>query len=317
MSRQIENGRFAIDILSDDLRHAGFYGEFDFSSLAAVGALADTEHDPCSIDPTQWLKAMNLHIRGFSASDGGLTCLAGHNYKAGTDVLVVRRVRACAGGTSGCEALDTNKPYLQSRLCAADLVAPPHIGLYDAGTFTFKRRGTTPTTCSVTVAPIRQYLVHIYFISADNGANPAQSVPTLKRAELTGTAGGLAWVVTPLVEGIEQINIDYGIDYKDATGTPCVGDNCDGVPDAYDDDPATFTAADCPTTCTPENNWINVVTARVHVLARNIEPSAGYTDTKTYSLGSLTVNAQNDRYRRHAYTALVRMNNPAGRRDRP
>lgn len=310
MSRQIENGRYAIELLSEDLRHAGFYGELNVTDLPAVGALTDAEHDPCSLDPTHWAKAMNLHVRGFDASNGGLGCLAGHNYKAGTDVIVIRRVRTCGSGDPGCAALDTNKPYVQSVLCAADpVITPPfHLALYDAAVFTLRRRGPTTTTCSVSLAPIRQYLVHIYFISTDNGDATPQPVPTLKRLELTGAGGALSWAVTPLVEGIEQLNIDYGVDCT-AAGVAGYGN-----PDSYASDPATVTGG----TCTSDaNRWMNVMTARIALLARNIEPSPRYTDVKTYQLGSLAVAAPNDSYRRHVYTAVVRMNNPAGRRDRP
>ena len=51
------------------------------------------------------------------------------------------------------------------------------------------------------------------------------AVPTLKRLEFTGSG----WTETPLVEGIEELNIEYGID-----------NNSDGAPDAYTTDPAAF-----------------------------------------------------------------------------
>src|SRR5687767_7260454 len=47
-SEQIENGRFAIELLSSDLRHAGFYGEL--SKLPAAPAT----DDPCTA-PTDGL----------------------------------------------------------------------------------------------------------------------------------------------------------------------------------------------------------------------------------------------------------------------
>ena len=61
----------------------------------------------------------------------------------------------------------------------------------------------------------------------------------------------------------------------------------------------------------------NVVTAKVFILARNIETSPGYQDTKTYQLGTVAVAASNDAYRRHVYSGLVRIANSAGRRDTP
>jgi type IV pilus assembly protein PilW len=57
------------------------------------------------------------------------------------------------------------------------------------------------------------------------------------------------------------------------------------------------------------------MTAHIYVLARNLDPSSGFTDTKSYALGPVTVGAQNDSFRRHAYTQLVRLYNPSQRRE--
>ena len=43
-SEQIENGRFAIEFLSQDIRHAGFYGE-----LTALPAAPGSAPDPCTV----------------------------------------------------------------------------------------------------------------------------------------------------------------------------------------------------------------------------------------------------------------------------
>ena len=167
----------------------------------------------------------------------------------------------------------------------------------DAATI-FKQDGTT-------AAPVRKYMVHVYYISADNGAG--QNVPTLTRLELSGGA----IVQVPLVEGIEEMNVEYGIDTDG-----------DGQPDAYTADPTNFTFAGC-TNCTPGNNWTNVVTANLHVLARSVDPSPGHADTRTYRLGlnaggvPIVFGPKNDRFRRNAYSAMVRIANPAGRRDAP
>lgn len=146
-------------------------------------------------------------------------------------------------------------------------------------------------------------MVRIYFVSTDNGAG--QNIPTLKRMDFTGTG----WTETPLVEGVESLNIDYGID---TTG--------DGAADVYTTDPTAYT---CGGPCTPVSNWTNVVTAHFYILVRNTDTSPGQTDTKTYSLGNdaagnaITLGPFNDGYRRHVYSGLVRIANPAGRRDTP
>jgi type IV pilus assembly protein PilW len=115
--------------------------------------------------------------------------------------------------------------------------------------------------------------------------------------ELTGAGT----VETPLVEGIEYLNVIYGID---ADG--------DGLPETYSADPGT-----------DPNVWTNVMTAQIFVLARNVDVSPGYSDTKTYTMGINAAGAPiilgpfSDGYRRHVYTSVVRITNPAGRRDTP
>ena len=65
------------------------------------------------------------------------------------------------------------------------------------------------------------------------------------------------------------------------------------------------------------------MTTQFHILARNIDASPNYSDGKTYKLGidssgaAITAGPFNDGYRRHVYSGLVRIMNPAGRRDTP
>jgi type IV pilus assembly protein PilW len=130
----------------------------------------------------------------------------------------------------------------------------------------------------------------------------------------------------PLVEGIEQLNIEYGLDCAANTVPPApfVALWPDGMADVYTSDPTNYTdGANCANAV---DNWRNVVTARFYVLARNINTSSSLSDeakAKTYSLGrkpdgtALTFGPFNDGYRRHVYSSLVRIANPAGRRDRP
>jgi len=292
-SRQIENGRYAVELLSDDLRVAGFYGEVNVGALAAPVALPD----PCSTVPAEWAAAMPIHIQGYDSGVGAPACVPA-DIKANTDILVVRRVKTCVAGVAGCEPTIAGKPYLQATLCNTE-TTPYVVGPLGTTAFPLTRKD-----CA-TLAALREYLVNVYFISTNNRAG--QNIPTLMRLELTGST--MAQI--PLVEGIEEMNVEYGID-----------NDGDGQPDAYTSDPTNYTYTGC-TVCTAVNNWSNVVTAQLHVLSRSPEPSPGHIDTKSYSLGpdaagnAITIGPKNDGYRRHVYTAMVRIVNPAGRRDQP
>jgi len=115
----------------------------------------------------------------------------------------------------------------------------------------------------------------------------------------------------PMVEGIEEFQLRYGLD-----------NNCDGQADVYVANPSIYVSPpgtpECPASVT--QNWDNVVTVQFHLLARNLEPSLGFTDTKKYILGKDAADADIERtpggaYRRHVYSGLVRVANPAGRRE--
>lgn len=300
-ARQIENGRYASELLTDDLRLAGFYGELNVGSLTPPAALPA---DPCSITPADWQGWIPIHLQGYDEADFA-SAVAGcefTNRKADTDVLVVRRARACAAGVAGgCEAAVNGKPYVQASLCPTQ-VPPNHFRLGLEGTQAFDMQ---KKDCSgAALANKREYYVHIYFIATDNGLG--DNIPTLKRLELTGDE----WQTVPLVEGIEELQFLYGLDTDD-----------DGSPNLYIADPNNYPAGTCAGTC-PRDNWMRIVTVQFHLLARNLEPSTNYADTKTYVLGVGATGAPIERtpggaLRRHVYSGLVRIANPAARRETP
>jgi type IV pilus assembly protein PilW len=294
-TRQIENGRYASELLTEDLRLAGFYGRFDPSSVAAPGALPA---NPCSLAAADWKAWLPVHIQGYDATSFTSGDCALTNYKTGTDVLVIRRTRTCTADATTCApAVTAGTPYLQVSLCSTQVTNYALDLQPAAGTAPFDMM--TKACDAAVLAPKREYFVHIYYIATENGRG--DNVPTLKRLELVrSSASSATWDVVPLVEGIENLQFLYGVDT-----------NNDGVPDEYVANPTTLA------------RWMNVVTTQFFLLARNIESSPNYTDGKTYTLGkdatgtAITVAAPGDGYRRHVYSGLVRIMNPASRRDVP
>jgi len=305
-TRQIENGRYATELLSNNLMHAGFYAEFDASSLTtAPAALVPA----CSTSAADVRDGLALPIQGYrnaTASTAGLSCLT--DLKDGTDVVVVRRTSTCVAGTAGCDVLTSGAfYYFQASLCnptqGNEELAGAVTEAYrlDTDTANLDRHGRTGITsgslCSTApLADIRRYHTHIYFVANNNVGTDA--VPTLKRAEITGTG----FNIVPLVDGIENLKLTYGIDT-----------NNDGAPEAYSATPETYNA--CAAAACAVSNWRNVTAAKVYVLARNTEPSPGYSDSKTYTLDSATtITPPGDRYRRHVFNTTVKLVNVAGLR---
>jgi type IV pilus assembly protein PilW len=289
-NQQLENGRYAIEVLTEDLRLAGYYGELDGSRLTPPTTIPD----PCATLATDLTTALPIAVQGYDNSTS-LSCL--DDVKSETDVIVVRRASTCVIGETGCDAQAAGAPYIQVTRCSSQSGTPFELNT-DTSALSRKK-----IDC-VTAADLRRYYVHIYFVA--NNDNPGDGRPTLKRAELS--AGG--WTIVPLVEGIENLQFEYGLDT-----------DCDGNPDVYNAAPESYVATYSPSCSIPTSPvWVNTTSVKLNVLARNTEATNGYTDTKTYVLGNNadnTVNTygpRNDSYKRHAYQAIVRLNNVIGRR---
>ncbi len=317
-SQQIENGRFAIDTLTQNLHHAGYYGHL--YTMPAAPALPD----PCNVDASDAAKrgvlfsALAFPVQGYRAPDmvtiadvTATTCdsslLTSANLQPGSDVLVIRRAntKALAVGDTAV----TNDVYIQS----IGIEGEVQIGggaAYVAGTKADGGASTLFLKNGTTAAPIRKYMVHVYFVapcSVGSGTNAVctstdDTIPTLKRLELVSEGGATKMKIVPLVEGIEYMKIEYGIDTLPAAVNPTTQLTGDATVDSY--------------TATP-GDWTSVIAAKVFLLARNTEATGFHTDTKSYTLGTAAVAAKNDRYKRHVYSAAVRLVNPAGRREIP
>ena len=294
-SQQIENGRYAMQVLSDELRLAGYLAEFNI--LQAGLPTPGTKPDPCASDIVSLSAALPLHIQGYD-NTATLTCIS--DRKANTDVLVVRRVSTCVSGAAGCTDV-AGAAYFQASLCNSSTELDSANATDQFRLDTVAANLDRHKKDCVTLASTRRYITNIYFVA--NNDLPGDGVPTLKRAELG--AGG--FTVVSLANGIDNLQLEYGIDTDG-----------DGIPDALNANPDTYGAcvgAACVT------NWQNVMLVNLNLLSRNNLPSPAYTDTKTYSLGldaggsANTVGPFNDPYRRHVFQAQVRLNNPAGRRE--
>lgn len=279
-SRKIENGRYALQILSDEISHAGYYGALANSPV--VPTSVTSLPNPCSSTLSDVQASLGFPVQGYAgAATSGLSCLT--NYKPNTAVLVVRRASTSIGFVSG-------QFNIQVSGCAGD--AAPYVVAAVSSALTL-HKNTSPGCIPITGAPtadITPYLTRIFFVSScsllSSGGVCSDTIPTLKRVDVN--PGGAS--TTALVEGIENIQFEYGVD---STG--------DGVPDAYEATPSFV-------------QWPDVMTVREFILARNIDQTAGHADTKTYVLGPVSV-TPGGAFKRHAYSELVRINNSAGRRE--
>ncbi len=300
-SRQIENGRYAVQLLHDDIQLAGFYGEYSPASGVVM-----TTPDPCLTsgnlgwDSTLATRSVPVPIIGYAGAGADPTpsaCL--DNYQPNTAVLVVRRVSADSIAAASAVAGTT---FLQVSRCSTQDVATPFV--LGTGGFTMRLSDCDDAPPGNTLANLWPYIVRIYYISSCSECG-SDNIPTLKMVEFIGGAR----TIVPLVEGIENMQFEYGIDtvggLRVNTNNICVaGVGGDGAPDAYTSTPAA-------------GDWENVMAVRVHLLARNNDITPGHTDDKSYYLGEAASSVSpGGSYKRHVYSQLIRATNPSGRREK-
>lgn len=336
-SQQIESGRYAFDVLRDDLEHAGYFG-----ARTALPTVPGSEPDPCDVSIAALASAISLPIQAYdSPATSPLSCLDDADHVPGTDILVIRRADPLITTTP-----TLNQIYIQASASGIEVQAgnPSGFVLPALNTDnTVQSVGTKATggqapivkkmmnvaaaspvvTIARVAADIRKLHVHVYFVApcsrlasgqskCTSGADGGTPIPTLKRLELDLTSGGAAaMVVRPIAEGIENLQVEYGFDTSPTAINPATGFRGDGVIDTYKKN---LTGVGGGTFA----EWPNAMSARMFVLARNPTATGGFNDSKTYAMGlEGTYTPTQKSYRRHLFEGEVRLINLSSRREIP
>jgi type IV pilus assembly protein PilW len=285
-SVQIENGRYAAELLREELQLAGFFGEVD------LAAATYTTPNPCSTAPASPTDfgahplTLPTAVRGYGAAEA-LGCL--NSRRTGTDALAVRRLDvesvAPADLPSGVFAL-------QHSFCDIDPVTGRMVfGTQNLAKDAFKLRDRGCTVRN----RVRPYLPRIYYVAnCSNCGTGGDAIPTLKRVDLVG--GQL--VETALVEGVDTLRIEYGFDTDE-----------NGTPDLFLVQAQASGAA---------SRWENVVALRLHYVVRSTDKALGESlaGAQTFNLGGAgDLSFTADGYVRRAYSTTVRLINVSGTRE--
>ena len=336
----IENGRYALDLIFQDLRLAGYYG-FYYSASTAPSALPD----PCATSAASLEAALNVPVQGYAAANISTiadishtnTCetalLTNANLKPGSDILVIRRLDTAV--LQGAAPV-ANEVYMQANVntfaiqvgnSSAGTIDANDVDSYTANNVvqSLPKYPPAPTPASQGDDPedvvyddwadTRKLHVHVYFVAPcryGSGANDIcqsgdDDVPTLKRLELSP---GPTMSIVPIVDGIEFLKFRFGIDDVPSAINLATGAPGDGITDGYVTAP---TLAQTP----------NITTVSATLLARTLDESRGYEDAKVYDIAGMTYDPDptdsvaDDAYKRHVYTTVIHLMNVAGRREIP
>ena len=186
----IENGRFALQILENDLLHAGYWGGHlpAFDDLATVNVPGDVPLEPppnpcapfSSWDSLYRLGLLAIAVQPSDALPSGSGCVTPSPLRAGTDVLAVRHVEMCVPGTANCEPITAGRLYFQNSTCAAESNA----GTAQSGTSNTIVLGTNASNTNSLYVGVMLHLVsgtgagQYRTISGYNGGNKTATVST-------------------------------------------------------------------------------------------------------------------------------------------
>ena len=290
-----ENGRFAINILTDDLLKQNFWGDYSGTfSRASINPVPGAPPNECRGDGVNNGTFPGL-VGAFRTIWGQTVTTANpmgcfNDAKLGSDVLQLKRVLSAP-------LQIIPYPPIGTLLPGATLVENPQVNtatdnfflVTNLSTGTIFAKGAVPT---IDNSRVWQYQHHVYYIRDEvQGTN---TVPVLMQGQLTNRMS-----FAPIIDGIDMIRFMYGID-TDLPGTAGWGIvdafvSADGVGGVGGMSPAL---------------WDNgrILAVKIYVLARSIRPDNKYTNTSTYQLGDLPV-VVNDNYRRLLFTSTVSLYN--------
>lgn len=309
LARILEDGRFALEEMARDISMAGFYAELASPSwlvdpalnaaanCRAAAAITTVPGNPglqIGAPAIPWTYAVfRRGLDNFEAPEAALAvannatvaqagaefpCVAGlANLQPGSDVFYSKRV---AGAPTAVPT--ANRVYIGRRGSAIG-------GLFLGANLPAKALGD-PLENDWEFQPKVYYVRNI--TSDVTGDGIARTVPTLCRMTLSP---GPVFAEDCIAQGIERFQIEWGVD-------------TDGDGDAN----AFVSVLDATLQNAAVADPNQVVSARIHVLARSIRPDATYTNPKTYTFADMPAFTPNDAFYRRVLTTTVMVRNVQG-----
>ncbi len=287
-----ENARYALDLISRDLRRAGYFAGLQ-SVTAIEGTSAPLQPDGQCPLSNAWGRMLARPLFGLNDTNGEYACIPDSDYLRG-DIVVTRYAHPLAEmGT-----LSDKQLYLRSNTSA---------GVLFTGS---ESAGNQMTQPSIT----QEIIAHAYYIRSSTTLCPDGSKPpALWRESLDGNAHPVA---EELVTGVEQLQLQYGvIDFNP-------DDDLHTAEISYrylDAESVTGSEWNAPFASASEwREWLEltsndsvhsaVLLARVWLLVRAACAEPAVVNRRIYAMGSLQY-AVDDHFRRQLYTTTVQLRN--------
>jgi type IV pilus assembly protein PilW len=289
-ARLQETARFAMSVIEPETQLAGLMGysndlagvKFDKGDGTdpVVAKLLSVKKTAAAGVPTVFNEcganfAMDVNLP-IQAEDGAwnIACGAGGTgYLPGTDTLTIRR--------AGTEKVDPEAGRLQ--------VYARRLKTDDSLLFA---NGVAPHAIKEDEAEVRNFYMKTYYVSPDAESRP--NLPSLRVKQIIAKDGAAAWDDQEVVRGVEDVQIELGVD-------PGIDTNGDGIIDIDENGLATSVNGDVARYVKPGDPVIasgQVVTVRLWIRVRAEDAEPGFVDRRVYNYASVKNFQPNDGFRR-------------------
>ena len=287
IARVQETAHFAMDTIEADLRMASNWGR-NSRSLAVEGRSLVGDDNPTGLtEPVgstgscgaNWAFDLARPIDG-SDNDYLLICGANGGFQANSDVVTIRRASVQPVVVPEAGRLKVQSTRIQGELF--EVVAVPAAFL-------------PVTNHPVTGAPssaTHNLMVNSYYVSPTSTLIPG--VPTLRRKTLTVRNGAPFIDDQEVAPGVENIQLQLGIDLDEDNTVDRYVNPGDEV---YDPAAAGYIPG------------ARVMTARIWILVRGVTTEFGLQDARNYQPGNANLGQANDSFRRLQVSKTILLRN--------
>lgn len=273
IARVQETAQFAMDTIEADLRMASNWGR-NSRPLAVEGRSILANPNPkalpvpndCGAD---WALDLAQVVDG-SNNVYALPCAALGGAQPNSDIFTVRRATVAA------VPLEVGRLQIQSTRIQGELFSD----------------GLVPAKFNPAQSATHNLLVNSYYVAANSTLIPG--VPTLRRKMLAMVGGVQTIVDQEVAPGVENLQIQLGIDVNEDNTVDRYVNPGDPV---YDPAAAGYVPG------------ARVLTARVWILVRSISPEVGIVDLRDYEPGDVDLGVINDGFRRLQVSKTILLRN--------
>ncbi len=287
IARVQETAQFAMDTIEADLRMASNWGR-NSRGLAVEGRSLIGDADPTNLTPpadcgARWVLDLGKPIDGNNNSFG-LACLptpAAGAWQPQSDVVTVRRASVDPVVPANGR-LQLQSTRIQGELFYNGIIPPAFAEPADLAS---PALATDPSAT-------HNLLVNSYYVAQESELIPG--VPTLRRKTLTMAAGASVIQDQEVAPGVENIQLQLGIDVDQDNTVDRYVNPGDPI---YDPNAAGYVPG------------ARVMTARLWMVVRAVSREFGVQDSNTYKPGDVDLGTPGDNFRRLQVSKTILLRN--------